>query len=167
MKLLLLRHAKSSWNDEDLADFDRPLSDRGIKDCKTIKNFIKKNDIYPDLIISSSSKRTKETINLIFKNHLNKIKIIYTKKLYLAGANKIINIISKTNDKKKKLMIVAHNPGLLLLVDIITGQGFPYKKFSTTGLALIDINIKSWSEIKSKTGKLSLFMTPKMIRKKN
>jgi len=165
MELILLRHAKSSWEHEHLDDFDRPLADKGIKACKTIRDYIENKKLFPDLIICSSSDRTKETISLIFKNNLNKLKIIYSGELYLSNVNKIINIISRTNDKIKRLMIVGHNPEMELLVEKITGKEFPYEKFNTAGLAILELNIKSWAEIKSKTGKLSLFITPKLIRK--
>ncbi len=165
MELILLRHAKSSWEHEDLDDYDRPLAERGIKDCKAIRDYINEQGLYPDLIICSASKRTKDTINLVYKNNLNKLKIIYLKELYQNGINTIINAIAKTDNKIKTIMIAGHNPEMELLVENITGKDFPYEKFSTAGLAILDLEIKSWNEIKGKTGKLKLFITPQKIRK--
>ena len=64
-QVYILRHAKSSWDNKDLSDFDRPLSKRGEKDAKKMCSFIKNKNFFVDKVICSSAKRTKETFDLI------------------------------------------------------------------------------------------------------
>ena len=94
LNLYVMRHSKSSWNEHNINDFERPLSKRGRKDIKLIIAFLKKKKITFDLACVSSSKRTKQTFKLLKK----KIKIekeLFSKKLYLSDADKILSIMRK------------------------------------------------------------------------
>ena len=116
LNLYVMRHSKSSWNDANINDFERPLSPKGRKDIKFIIKFLKRKKIKFDFAYVSSSKRTKQTFKLLKK----KIKIkkeIISKNLYLTDENKIFNIIKNTKKNYKNILLVNHEPTCKNLVN--------------------------------------------------
>ncbi|NCU46555.1 MAG: hypothetical protein EBX83_04690, partial [Candidatus Fonsibacter ubiquis] len=109
LNLYVMRHSKSSWNDHNINDFERPLSNRGKKDIKLIIAFLKKKKITFDLAYISSSKRTKQTFKIL-KNNISCKKIIYSKKFYLCSESFILNTIKNIKKKYKNILIVNHEP---------------------------------------------------------
>ena len=98
LNLYVMRHSKSSWNDHNINDFERPLSNKGRKDIKLIITFLKKKKITFDLAYISSSKRTRQTFKIL-KNDISCKKIIYAKKFDLCSESFILNAIRKTKKK--------------------------------------------------------------------
>ena len=163
-KLILIRHAKSSWDDSFIKDHDRTLSERGLNDAPLVGKFLNKKNIIPDLILTSTAKRASNTAELILNEIDDKnVKIQYDKNIYLTGPGKIIDIISKIEDNIKILLVVGHNPDMQMLVERLTNKHFSHPKFSTAGVAIIDFEIESWNEIKATHGVLEIFITPKML----
>jgi phosphohistidine phosphatase len=162
LNLYVMRHSKSSWNDHNISDFERPLSSKGRKDIKLIIKFLKIKKIKFDFAYVSSSKRTKETFKLLKK----KIKIkkeIFTKKLYLSNEDKIFNIIKKTKNNYKSILLVNHEPTCKNLVNKLIKKNyflFKDKKFSTSAITKITFSIKKWKKIKERSGKLVFFKRP-------
>ena len=162
LNLYVMRHSKSSWNDHNISDFERPLSSKGRKDIKFIIKFLKIKKIKFDFAYVSSSKRTKETFKLLKK----KIKIkkeIFTKKLYLSNEDKIFNIIKKTKNNYKSILLVNHEPTCKNLVNKLIKKNyflFRDKKFSTSAITKITFSIKKWKKIKERSGKLVFFKRP-------
>jgi phosphohistidine phosphatase len=162
LNLYVMRHSKSSWNDHNISDFERPLSSKGRKDIKFIIKFLKIKKIKFDFAYVSSSKRTKETFKLLKK----KIKIkkeIFTKKLYLSNENKIFNIIKKTKKNYKNILLINHEPACKNLVNNLIKKNyflFKEKKFSTSAITKITFSIKKWKKIKERSGKLIFFKRP-------
>lgn len=119
--LILLRHAKSSWKDSELNDFERPLNLRGRNDAKKIGNRLLELNVIPDVIISSSSKRTKETVNIL-KSVIDKnISTYFTPNLYHANQNIILQHFLESYKHKCRIMIVGHNPGIQILFENLSG----------------------------------------------
>ena len=163
-KLILIRHAKSSWDDSFIKDHDRTLSERGLNDAPLVGKFLNKKNIIPDLILTSTAKRASNTAELILNEIDDKnVKIKYDKNIYLTGPGKIIDIISNIENDIKILVVVGHNPDMQMLVERLTNKHFPHLKFSTAGVAIIDFEIESWNEIKTTHGVLEIFLTPKML----
>ena len=162
LNLYVMRHSKSSWNDANINDFDRPLSPKGRKDIKFIIKFLKKKKIKFDLAYISSSKRTKQTFKLLKK----KIKIekeLFSKKLYLSDADKIFNIIKKTKKNYKNILLVNHEPACKNLVSKLIKKNyflFKEKKFSTSAIVKITFSIKKWKKLNERSGKLVFFKRP-------
>jgi phosphohistidine phosphatase len=118
--LFLLRHAKSSWKDASLSDFDRPLSNRGKQDAPLIARQFLKNKIEIDLIISSSARRTLET-GKIFENVLRLTsKILKDDNLYYASSYDMLKTITQINDNIRNVIIVCHNPGITNLANYLS-----------------------------------------------
>ena len=163
LNLYVMRHSKSSWNDHNINDFERPLSNRGRKDIKLIITFLKKKKITFDLAYISSSKRTKQTFKIL-KSDISCKKIIYAKKFYLCSESFILNAIRKTKKKYKNILIVNHEPcckNLVLKLIKKNKLSFINKKFSTSAIAKLVFSIEDWENLKNYSGNLTLFKTPK------
>lgn len=163
LNLYVMRHSKSSWNEHNIHDFERPLSSRGRKDIKLIITFLKKKKITFDLAYISSSKRTKQTFKIL-KNDISCKKIIYAKKFYLCSESFILNAIRKTKKKYKNILIVNHEPcckNLVLKLIRKNKLSFINKKFSTSAIAKLVFGIEDWENLKNYSGNLTLFKTPK------
>lgn len=163
LNLYVMRHSKSSWNDHNINDFERPLSNRGRKDIKLIITFLKKKKIAFDLAYISSSKRTKQTFKIL-KNDISCKKIIYAKKFYLCSESFILNAIRKTKKKYKNILIINHEPcckNLVLKLIKKNKLSFINKKFSTSAIAKLVFGIEDWENLKNYSGNLTLFKTPK------
>ena len=101
-KLILIRHAKSSWDDSFIKDHDRILSERGLTDAPLIGKFLYKKNIIPDLILASTAKRASKTAELVLEELGDDVRIKYDKNIYLTGPGKITDIISKVENDIKK-----------------------------------------------------------------
>src|SRR5687768_1175410 len=110
-ELILVRHAKSSWKDQDLTDFERPLNKRGKRDAPFMGGLLKKITQSPDLIISSPAARALSTAKIIAKEldfPVDKIKKDI--KIYLAEEVELFKIVKKISDKHQRIILVGHNP---------------------------------------------------------
>ncbi|MFZ1279419.1 MAG: histidine phosphatase family protein [Ignavibacteriaceae bacterium] len=157
--LILLRHAKSSWDFPDLSDQDRPLNNRGKKDAPLIAEVLKKKNIKMDLIISSTSKRTMETAK-VFANTLN-LKIIEDRNLYLASEPEIIRIVKKIDDCYDSVILVGHNPGMTNLINLVSNTGID--NLPTTGIIGIPVK-NTWNNFGSEKCEILFFEFPKKIK---
>lgn len=141
--LLLLRHAKSSWTNSELADKDRPLNKRGKQNATTMGKYLKKEDLVPDLIVSSTAKRSYKTASIIAKNSGYDKKIGESELLYTATPDDYAKIINDIHDRYNIVMLVAHNPVLEDVIQRILGE---YHIMKTCSLAHIELSIKSWTK---------------------
>jgi phosphohistidine phosphatase len=157
-KLIIVRHAKSSWDYEGIADYDRPLRMLGINNAQVISGKIKNAGIMPDAIVSSFANRALHTA-IIFASRLGfpleKIKI--TEKLYEVSLEQVLDLIQKTDDSISSLMIFGHNPVSTGLSNYFLAT--PIDNLPTSGAAFVELDIKKWSEIKKgKVLKTQLFV---------
>ena len=142
--LLLLRHAKSSWDNDQLADFDRPLNDRGRGDAARIGKLLNSLDLVPDRIITSAAKRAAATAKRVAEATSFDGDIVLTDELYLADPETYIDLARQTDDNIATLMMVGHNPGIEELVEQLGGRA---ERMPTAALACIRLSIDSWLEI--------------------
>ena len=158
--LYLARHAKSSWKYPELDDFERPLNNRGRRDAPAMGQILRKLKISPDLIISSPATRAATTARIIAE----KIKypldqIVYNEQIYLAGEASLLDVIKDIDNSVNKAMIFGHNPELTALANFIADS--PVSNIPTCAVFCTELNIKSWSEAKEKSGKFRFFEYPK------
>ena len=159
-KLLIVRHSKSSWSDPYLSDFDRPLNKRGNRDRELMAEFLSKRINNIDKLISSSSKRTRETSEF-FKKKIN-IKVEnYTEKLYHASYDDILDLLYQVKDDVRSLMLIGHNPGLTQLVNFFTNINL--YNLPTTGIVVINFIIDKWKNIRDSKGNIELIKIPKEL----
>lgn len=146
--LLIMRHAKSSWKDQELPDHDRPLKKRGRKDIVNMAKILKKKALIPDLILSSSAVRAKDTATLMAEKLNYKGKIELIDDLYMAEPETYIQKIASVPEKVDKLLIVGHNPGLEGLVMTL---GDKITSLPTGSIAKIYLFVDKWSEFTIET----------------
>lgn len=159
--LVLIRHAKSSWSNPLLDDFDRPLNKRGIKNAPFMAKMLRKKELKPDLIISSPSIRTKDTLDFFIKEFDYKKEIIFEKSIYEAPFENLLKVIKNIDDKHKTIFLFGHNPGLNDLTGFLLGE---FKEnIPTCGVLKIDFDTSKWEDIKEKIGILEFFIYPKMF----
>ena len=143
--LMLLRHAKSSWKDSDVADHDRPLNKRGKKTAPQMGRLLSTEGLVPDLILSSTAVRARETAEAVAKASSYKSPIELLDSLYLATAGKLLSEASShAPDSVGRLLLVGHNPGMEDLVEILSGKR---ETFPTAALAVFEVGIDLWGAL--------------------
>jgi len=142
--LLLLRHAKSSWKDESLADHERPLNKRGKQDAPRVGEWLQSEGLQPDLILCSTAARARETIDLASEAADYHWEIEYREDLYAFEPGAFLHALKSLPDHYDQVMLVGHNPAMEELVTGLTGS---YQSMSTAALAHVDLPIEHWSEI--------------------
>ena len=144
-----------------MADFSRPLNDRGRHDAPRMGKLICREDIVPELIISSSAKRAMTTAELAALEMSFDGEIRYSDKLYLAEPEAYITLARQADDQINILMLVGHNPGIQELVEALTGQD---EQMSTAALACIRMPINRWKDLAAgKRYELAGFWRPKEL----
>lgn len=156
--LYLLRHAKSSWDDASLKDFDRPLNNRGQKTAPKMGAFMRKQKIKPDIVISSPAVRASQTTELVREAAGLTAPLHFEAEIYEATPQRLLTIVQGIDDQMKSAMLVGHNPGFEELLAALTGES---KRMPTAALACIELDVPRWSEVASGSGKLSWLTRPK------
>lgn len=146
--VLLLRHAKSSRKDPDLIDHDRPLNKRGKRDAPCMGLLLKKEDLVPDIIISSTAIRALTTAQAVAKASGYKAKIIFNRSLFAAGPQAYLDALHDLSDDNVRVLMIGHNPGMEELVELLTGE---IHLMPTCSLALVKFHVEKWSEIDNKS----------------
>lgn len=159
--LLLLRHAKSSWKDGDLSDHDRPLNGRGKADAPRMGTLLAKEDLVPDLIITSTAKRAAKTAEIVAQNSGYEGEIHYSRYLYGASPDEYIEALNELGAAQNCVMVVGHNPGMEDLVEELAAE---WVRMPTAALAQIELAIDQWSALTLETsGKLVNIWRPKEL----
>ena len=147
--LLILRHAKSSWKRADIPDHDRPLKKRGKRDAPRMGELLIEKELVPQLIISSTAKRALKTTELVAEACQYDGEVQPEASLYQAGPMGHIGVLQQVPDSYQRIMIVAHNPGLEVLLEVLTGQAV---WLPTGALAHVELPIDTWAEIREYVG---------------
>jgi len=146
--LLILRHAKSSWKDEHLADYDRPLKKRGKGDAARMGALLRRASLVPDFIITSSAKRARATADLVIDACGYEGEIYVTRELYAADMLTYFDVLREVDDVYHRVMVVGHNPGLEMFLDALTEVGEP---MPTAALAYVRLPIRAWRDLDEET----------------
>lgn len=167
-KLTLLRHAKSGWDDPVARDFDRPLNARGKRAAHRIGQYLRDNDLHYDHVLSSPAIRCVETIEHLAQGVGETIAPAWDKRVYLASAVSLLDVVQEADDRHDSLLLVGHNPGLedlvlMLVPDRIDDEARDQveEKFPTASLAEISFPVEHWDDIRANGGTLSLFVRPR------
>ena len=142
--LLILRHAKSSWKDKKADDHDRPLNNRGRREAIKMGEHLKKMNIYPDTIITSSALRAIETTKYLcrYSGYNNLVEVNFS--LHRGGIDAYINALATVSNDKQKLLIVGHNPDLEELAGILINGKI---RIPTCTLVQLKLSIENWKSI--------------------
>jgi phosphohistidine phosphatase len=166
--LYLLRHAKSSWDNTALEDRARPLAPRGWKATQLIGAHLRSEGIEPELVLCSSSRRTRETLEGVEPGG----QVLIEDDLYSAGPGEVLARLHAIDDGIGSVMVIGHNPTLQKLALRLVGrraddgEGSPLaeikRKFPTGALATIEFE-GPWRELSEGRGELSAFVRPKSL----
>ncbi len=158
--LYLLRHAKSSWDNSSLADFERPLNERGLTAAPLMGETMREKNFLPEVIVSSPAKRARQTAGLVKDSADIEGEIEFDERIYEASTSNLLQVVSGLSDENTGAMLVGHNPGFENLVRVLTGK---FETMPTAALAVIDLEIESWREVSPDCGSLREFLRPKEL----
>ena len=156
--LLLLRHAKSSWKDETLPDFERPLNTRGRRAAEIIGRYLRTQKVLPDLIVSSPAFRARETIEIVIKASRVRSELRYDERIYEASPRRLLEVINEIEDERKTVLLVGHNPGMEQLLELLTGE---VQVMPTAALASIAVRTTAWNALSDGQATLEWLIKPK------
>ncbi|MCA1612707.1 MAG: histidine phosphatase family protein [Acidobacteria bacterium] len=161
MKILyLLRHAKSSWGDPALADFDRPLNERGRRAAPLVAKLMRERGIRPGLVICSPAARARETAELVAGAEGVDAPIRFDERIYEAHPLDLLKVVRGADEAVAELMIVGHNPGLEELTERLTGER---ERLPTAALVRIELKADGWARVEENCGRLDWVVTPREI----
>ena len=165
--LMLMRHAKSSWDRPDLADLDRPLAPRGHETAPLVARHIKQSRWRPDLVLCSPATRVRETWQLMAPVLGATVPCKTLRAIYPGAPSRLLETLRRAADDVATLMVIGHNPGLGHLAVSLCGSGPKQAlerlrgKFPTAALAVIQFDVDRWNELVPGTGRLRAFVRPK------
>ncbi|MCB1146809.1 MAG: histidine phosphatase family protein [Leptospiraceae bacterium] len=165
LTLGILRHAKSEWGNPQLDDFNRPLNERGKTEADSMGSALAKLNLAPDVWISSTAIRARETTSIISQKMQFKKAIAWDPELYLCTAGKLYEQIRKTETSASSVLVVGHNPGLEEFVSSLVATGPALIRITTCCLAIIELSVPVWSDLKERKGTLKALVSGKMIKK--
>ena len=159
--LLLMRHAKSSWKDAKLADFERPLNDRGRKAAALMGKYIAKENISIDLVVSSPAVRARQTIEQMLRAAKRSVELRFDQLIYEATSTRLLEVISQVEDERKSVLLVGHNPGMEeFLATLVGGE----QHMPTASLAIISLQSKKWDKVSGSKADLTAFIKAKDLK---
>lgn len=161
LTLFLIRHAKSSWADPGMHDFDRPLNERGKQNAPVMGLKLAQKGIVPDLILSSTAKRARSTAKRIAKAlQYAETSIVMRDVLYHAPLSTWLNEVTTLNSANKTVFMVGHNNGITEFANYLTnGQ---ILNIPTCGIVKIEFDFNTWEMVSKGNGELVLFDYPKL-----
>lgn len=162
-RLLLIRHAKSSWSNPDLEDIDRPLSKRGKRDAPFMGERLGREGIFPDLIYTSPAKRARKTAKHIARSvGYPDEGIVRKSDIYSSDINSLLAVVKETPENVNTLFLVGHNYVLTDLAEFLTGEVLV--NVPTCGIVAMQFGCSVWSDVDGGHGELLFFDYPKKHR---
>jgi phosphohistidine phosphatase len=163
--LTLLRHAKSSWDDGATRDFDRPLNKRGRQAARTIGREMRELGLRFDHVIASPAVRVVETLREVEEGYGGPLGAAFDRRVYLASAETLVEIIQAAGDDGASLLLVGHNPGLENLA-LMLGEEGPLRaeievKYPTATLTEISLPAERWGQVGRGGGTITRFVRPR------
>ena len=158
-RILLLRHAKSSWDDPALSDHDRPLAPRGLRATAAMAEHLRSDDTKVDLVLCSSALRARETLERL-GDTLGDADTSVEDELYGAGDDELLDRLRRVPPEVESVALIGHNPGLHDLAVGLTRAGRKLERYPTGALAVLEFD-GAWSELDSGRTRLVSFVKPK------
>ncbi len=168
-QLLLLRHAKSSWDDPVLGDHDRPLAARGRRAAPLIGDYLHGAGLIPDRVWCSTAQRATETWQLVAESAGIDVETDYDSGIYHAEHHRLIRLIQHFPPDCIRAMLIGHNPAMeMLALELIGRDGCGrldslQAKYPTAALAVIDFKADLWADIRPGSGTLQAFIKPREL----
>ncbi|HKL14352.1 MAG TPA: histidine phosphatase family protein [Balneolaceae bacterium] len=159
--ILIMRHAKSSWDDSSLKDFDRPLNKRGRKDAPAMGRFLSDLELIPDHIVCSPAQRARETVALL-TDELGEIGEItrYDERLYSEGVEAYLEAIQSAPSEAGIVLVAGHNPTIEQTVARLSG-GAARRRITTANIACFYTSASAWEEMSERNSSFKWITGPK------
>jgi phosphohistidine phosphatase len=167
--LAILRHAKSSWDDSSLSDFERPLNDRGRKAARRIGREMKHRKMRFDHVLASPAMRVRETLDGVADGYGDRFEVEFDERIYMASTGALLDIIRDMADNWKRPLLVGHNPGLEQLLGRLTSddnRGLRDKvlgKYPTGALAVVELPADRWHDVEGGGGQIIELILPREL----
>jgi phosphohistidine phosphatase len=164
--IVIVRHAKSSWDDPSLADHDRPLAPRGRKAVLRLRDHLERLGLRPDVVLCSSSRRTCETLDGIRPAFGRQADIQIDRELYAADAEQLLDRLHRLDEQVTCVVLIGHNPGVADLTELLVGHGDPTAreqatdKFPTAAVAMLSVT-GEWSRLQPGSATLDGYWQPR------
>lgn len=156
----VIRHAKSSWGDFKLPDFERPLTDRGKSDASAMAKRLLSKKIKIEVFLTSPAKRAKKTCSLFYEAYGEKEDKLIIDSLYLASAETFFKVINDLDNKYNHVAVFAHNPGITDFVNMLSRDVY-IDEMPTCSIFAVEANIERWEDFKNSEKKYLFFDYPK------
>jgi len=163
LSLILFRHAKSDWNAEHEKDHDRPLAQRGIRAAKTMGAFLAAISKVPELALTSSAKRARDTLDLASRQGNWSCPIMVKPEIYQSDTRTLMELLHSFDEKPRSLLITGHEPTLSEMTSQLVGDA--HIRFPSGAMARIDFNVESWHQVRFGNGELRWLIPPKVLTK--
>lgn len=157
--LILIRHAKSSWQDGQLHDKERPLNERGERDCPVMAGFMSNREPKPDKIVSSPANRAHTTAKAYADAYgIDHRNILLEERIYEAPVSRLVEVINDFDDAWQHVLMFGHNPGFSYLVQYLGGQLI---QLPTNGVVKLEMELDSWQHAGTNCGVIAYHDYPK------
>ncbi len=161
-KLVLLRHAKSSWDFGSLSDHDRPLNDRGYRDAPLMGRFLASSGFEPNYVISSTANRAMTTAKLVTEYlQYDFTTTMLDRRVYHAAMSDLYGIIREIPDDVENCLLIGHNPTFTDIANDLTGDQLD--NLPTAGVYGVELPLDTWVKVRAGVGNRFLFKTPKLL----
>lgn len=166
-RILLLRHAKSSWDEPGASDYDRPLAPRGRRAAAVMGVYLRDEDFVPDLVLCSGARRARETWDLVAHAFKRPPAIEHDTALYMATPDLLLKRLKKLPDAVRTVLFVGHEGGVDALARRLAGNGAAplrrrlAEKFPTAALAVLALELADWGALAEKSATLTRLAAPK------
>ena len=155
-----MRHAKSSWKDDTLADFERPLNGRGKRAAETMGEYLKTHASMPELILCSPAVRARETLKLVLKAAKWATEVRFDQRIYEASGMRLAEVVSQIENDRKVAMLVGHNPGIEELLLLLTSTR---EEVPTGVVANLALKTTKWANAVDKRATLEWLVKPREL----
>ncbi len=157
--LLIMRHAKSSWEEAEVADHDRPLNKRGRRDAPRMGELLRREGVLPDLILCSTAARARATAAAVTETAGYGGEIKYKRSLYAAPPDAYLRALRGLPERYERVMIIGHNPGLEELLEMLTGDA---QHLPTAAVVHVQLHVERWGALRDHgDGELLAFWRPR------
>jgi phosphohistidine phosphatase len=168
-RLLILRHAKSSWAEPGASDHDRPLNRRGEEAAPRIGAYLRRHKLIPDSVLCSTAQRARATWDLVAAEAPTAPPATYEARLYDASSRTLLDVFRHAPSAARSVLVVGHNPGLqeiatqLIAAGDLDDRERLREKLPTGGLVVIDFTIADWAKLHARSGRLERFVVPRTL----
>lgn len=163
-RITLLRHAKSSWKNPELNDFERPLNKRGQRDAPLMGRYLADRGVRFDLLLVSPATRARMTAEAIAEQlKIDRDRLIFNQHIYQATLSELVALLQTIADDRQNVLLIGHNPGITDLANFLVDGRL--ENIPTSGVFSVELQVQSWKQLDQSAARLLFYDYPKRIAK--